>query len=332
MTFEDILQNLKNKIYHPIYFLMGEEPYFIDKITDYIAQNILTDAEKGFNQTILYGKDTDADTIITYARRFPMMANHQVIIVKEAQNIRKIEDLEPYVKNPLKSTILVIDYKYKSIDKRKTFAKLLDKNGILFEANRIYDNQLPAWINSYLAAHKYSIHPQASAMMAEYLGADLSKVANELDKLIISLPQGTQITADHIERNIGISKDYNIFELQNALGAKDILKANRIINYFGSNPGPNPLTRVISSLYFYFEKLLIYQFMTDKSKNVVASKLGVNPYFVQSYVSAARNYSIKKLVEIIAILREYDMKAKGMGNVSSAPDDLQREMIYKILH
>ncbi|MDX9882374.1 MAG: DNA polymerase III subunit delta [Prolixibacteraceae bacterium] len=332
MTFEDILQNLKKKIYHPVYFLMGEEPYFIDKITDYIAQHVLTEAEKGFNQTILYGKDIEPDTIITHARRFPMMANHQVVIVKEAQNIKKIEDLESYVKNPLQSTILVINYKYKTIDKRKTFAKLIDKNGVLFEASRIYENQLPAWINNYLAAFKYTISPQASAMMAEYLGADLGKVSNELDKLIISLPENTQITPDHIERNIGISKEYNVFELQNALGEKNILKANRIINYFGANSGSNPITRVISSLYYYFEKLLVYQFLEDKSKNVVASKLGINPYFVQSYVTAAKNYSIRKLVEIIAILREYDMKAKGMGNVSSDPGDLQREMIYRILH
>jgi DNA polymerase-3 subunit delta len=332
MTFEDILQNLKNKIYHPVYFLMGEEPYFIDKITDYIAQNVLNEAEKGFNQTVLYGKDTDVDTIITHARRFPMMSNHQVVIVKEAQNIKSIEGLEPYVKNPLNSTILVIDYKYKSIDKRKTFSRLIDKNGVLFEAKRIYENQLPAWISSYLAAHKYTISPQASAMMSEYLGADLGKVSNELDKLIISLPENTQITPDHIERNIGISKEYNIFELQNALGEKNVLKANRIINYFSANPGSTPITRVISSLYYYFEKLLIYHFMEDKSKNAVASLLKINPFFVQSYVSAARNYSIKKLVGIIAVLREYDMKSKGMGNVSSTPGDLQREMIYKILH
>lgn len=332
MTFEDILQNLKKKIYHPVYFLMGEESYFIDRITDYIAQNVLTDAEKGFNQTVLYGKDTEPDTIITQARRFPMMANQQVVIVKEAQNIKKIEDLESYVKNPLKSTILVINYKYKSIDKRKTFAKLIDKTGVLFEANRIYDNQLPAWINSYLAAHKYSITPQASAMMAEYLGADLSKVSNELDKLIISLPENTQINPDHIERNIGISKEYNVFELQNALGEKNILKANRIINYFGANASSNPITRVISSLFYYFEKLLLYHFLEDKSKNAVASALKINPFFVQGYVAAAKNYNIKKLVEIIAILREYDMKSKGMGDVSSSPGDLQREMIYKILH
>lgn len=322
----------KNKIYHPVYFLMGEETYFIDKITDYIADSVLSDAEKGFNQHVLYGKDTDVDTIISHSRRFPMMANHQVIIVKEAQNIRKIEDLETYVKNPLNSTILVINYKYKTLDKRKAFPKHVAKSGVLFEAKKIYDNQLPGWINSYLAAHKYSIAPQGAAMLAEYLGANLGKVANELDKLIISLPENTQITPDHIERNIGISKEYNIFELQNALGEKNVLKANRIINYFGANPGSNPITRVISSLYYYYEKLLTYHFLTDKSKNSVASSLRINPFFVQSYVTAAKNYSIKKLVEIIAILREYDMKSKGMGNVSSSPGDLQREMIYKILH
>lgn len=332
MSFEEILNNLKKKIYHPVYFLMGEESYFIDKIADYITDHVLTDAEKGFNQTILYGKDTDVDTIVTCARRFPMMANQQVVVVREAQNIKKIEELEPYMKNPLKSTILVMCYKYGTLDKRKTFPKTIDKNGILFESKRIYDNQLPAWINSYLGAHGYSISPQASAMMAEYLGVDLGKVANELDKLIITLPANTQITPDHIERNIGISKEYNIFELQNALGEKNVLKANRIINYFGANPGSNPIPRVITSLYFYYEKLLMYHFLEDKSKNAVASSLQVNPFFVQSYVNAAKNYSIKKLVEIIEILRDYDMRSKGLGNVSSSPADLQREMIYKILH
>ncbi|WP_299581302.1 DNA polymerase III subunit delta [uncultured Sunxiuqinia sp.] len=332
MDYEDILANLKKKIYHPIYFLMGEESYFIDQITDYISKNVLTDAEKSFNQHVLYGKDTDIETIITHARRFPMMANHQVIVVKEAQNIKKIEDLEAYVKAPLKSTILVINYKYKSIDKRKSFAKLLAKNCVLFESKKIYDNKLPAWINGYLAAHKYSITPQASAMMAEYLGTDLSKVSNELNKLIITLPEGTKITPEHIEKNIGISKDYNIFELQNALSQRNVLKSNQIINYFAANPSSNPITRTISSLYYYFMKILTYHFLPDKSPNSVASALQVAPYFVRSYIDAAKVYNPKKLVAIMGILREYDMKSKGMGNVSSSAGDLQKEMIYKILH
>ncbi len=332
MNYEDILANLKKKIYHPVYFLMGEESYFIDQITNYISKNVLTDAEKGFNQHVLYGKDTDVDTIITHSRRFPMMANHQVIIVKEAQNIRKIEDLEAYIKAPLKSTILVINYKYKSIDKRKGFAKQLAKNCVLFESKKIYDNKLPAWINGYLSSQGYSIEPQASAMLAEYLGTDLSKVSNELNKLIISLPKGTKISPDHIEKNIGISKDYNIFELQNALGTKNVLKTNQIINYFAANPATNPFTRTIGSLYFYFSKLLKFHFLKDKSPNSVASALQINPFFVRSYTDAAKVYNPKKLVAIIGILREYDMKSKGMGNVSASHGDLQKEMIYKILH
>jgi DNA polymerase-3 subunit delta len=332
MTFEEIISNLKKKIYHPIYFLMGEETYFIDKISDYIADNVLTEAEKGFNQTVLYGKDTEPHTIIANARRFPMMSNYQVIIVREAQNIKKIEDLEPYAKNPLNSTILVINYKYKTLDKRKTFPKLIDQKGVLFESKKIYDNQLPTWISSYLKSQQYTISPQAAAMISEFLGADLSKVANELDKLIISLPVGTQITPDHIEKNIGISKEFNVYELQNALGERDLLKANRIINYFGANQSSNPVPMVISSLFSYFSKILNYHFLEDKSQNNVASVLQVHPFFVKTYVAAAKNYNIKKLVEIVSILREYDMKSKGFGNISASPADLQREMIYRILH
>jgi len=332
LSFDEILGNLQKKIYHPIYFLMGEETYFIDKISDFIADHVLTEAEKGFNQTILYGKDLEPTTIIGNARRFPMMANHQVIIVREAQNIKAIEELETYVKNPLPSTILVICYKYKTLDKRKTFPKLIDQKGILFESKKIYDNQLPAWITTYLKSQQYTISPQAAAMIAEYLGADLSKVVNELDKLIISLPVGAQITPDHIEKNIGISKEFNIFELQNALGERDLLRANRIIKYFGANPTSNPVPLTIISLFGYFSKLLNYQFLEDKSQNNVASVLQVHPFFVKAYVSAAKNYNIKKLVEIVGILREYDMKSKGFGNVSASPADLQREMIYRILH
>lgn len=332
MTFEEIIGNLKKKIYHPIYFLMGDETYFIDKISDYISDNVLTDAEKGFNQTILYGKDTEAHNIIANARRFPMMSNYQVIVVREAQNIKKIEDLEAYAKNPLNSTILVLNYKYKTIDKRKTFAKLIDQKGVLFEAKKIYDNQLPAWIISYLKNQNYTIAPQAAAMISEYLGADLSKVTNELDKLIISVPAGTQITPDHVEKNIGISKEFNVYELQNALGERNLLKANQIINYFGANPSANPIPVTISGLFSYFSKILNYHFLEDKSQNNVASVLQVHPFFVKTYISAAKNYNIKKLVEIISILREYDMKSKGWGNVSASPADLQREMIYRILH
>ena len=332
MDFNQIITDLKNRKFVPVYFLEGEEPYFMDGISDYILENVLTEDEKGFNQCILYGKDLSIDSIMTAARRFPMMAERQVVVIREAQNIKNIEELVSYVEKPLKSTILVINYKYKTLDKRKTFPKLIDQKGILFESKKIYDNQLPAWISSYLKNQKYTVSPQAAAMISEYLGADLSKVANELDKLIISLPAGTQITPDHIEKNIGISKEFNVYELHNALGERDLLKANRIINYFGDNPSDNAAPKVISSLFGYFSKLLTYQFLEDKSQNNVASVLQVHPFFVKTYVTAAKNYNIKKLVEIVSILREYDMKSKGWGNVSATPADLQKEMIYRILH
>lgn len=311
---------------------MGEESYYIDLISDYIADNVLTEAEKGFNQTILYGKDIEVHTIITNARRFPMMANQQVLIVREAQNIKEIEELETYIKNPLNSTILVINYKYKTLDKRKTLSKLIDQKGVLFESKKVYDNQLPNWISSYLKAKGYNISPPAAALLSEFLGSNLSKIANELDKLIISLPTGSQITPVLIEKNIGISKDFNVFELQNALGDKDVLKANRIINYFESNPGPNGNPMIFSILFSFFSKLLTYHFLEDKSQNNIASALQISPFFTKNYIGSAKNYSIKKLVEIISLLREYDMKTKGFGNVSTSQGDLLREITFRILH
>jgi DNA polymerase III subunit delta len=333
MTHIEIIQNLKKKIYHPIYVLMGEEPYFIDLISDYIANNILEEGERSFNQTILYGKDTDKDTLLTVARRFPMMSANQVVILKEAQYFKDLEEeLLSYIENPLSSTILVICNKYKSLDKRKKFTKLAAEKGVVFESPKIYENQLITWINKYCSENNYKIEPQASAMLAEYLGTEISKVANELDKLMILLPQGANISPLDIEKNIGISKDYNIYELQNAIGEKDIIKANRIINHFGANQKQNPIPKTISSLYFYFSKLLKFHFLDDKSRNNVIKVLGLNPFFVDGFLRAAKNYPVKKIVEIISLLREIDMKSKGIGNVSASETDLQREMIYKILH
>jgi len=333
MTHTEILQNLKKKIYHPIYVLMGEEPYFIDLISDYIANNVLEEGERSFNQTILYGKDTTKDTLLTIARRFPMMSAYQVVILKEAQYFKDLEDeLLTYAESPLNTTILVICYKYKTLDKRKKFVKLAQEKGIVFDSPKIYESQLIAWINKYCTENGYKISPQASAMLAEYLGTEISKVANELDKLMILLPSGSTISPTDIEKNIGISKDYNIYELQNALGERNILKANRIINHFGANPKQNPIQKTLSSLYFYFAKILKFHFLQDKSKANITKALGVSPYFVDDFLKSAKNYSPKKLVEIISLLREIDMKSKGIGNVSANEIDLQREMIYKILH
>ncbi|MCG8410735.1 MAG: DNA polymerase III subunit delta [Bacteroidales bacterium] len=334
MSFEQIISDLKNKIYKPIYFLEGDEPYFIDLITQYIIDNVLNESEKSFNQTVLYGKETELHTIINTAKRFPMMANHQVVVVKEAQNIRNIEELIHYANAPLQSTLLVVNYKYKTLDKRKKLHKAIKEKGVMFESKKLYDNEVPSWINSYLKKRNRSIDPGASVLLNEYLGNDLSKLSNELDKLIITLPEKEfNITSTHIERNIGISKDYNNFELHKALTQRNILKANRIVNYFSKNPKDNPFTLTISTLYHFYSKILTYHFLKNKSdRRAVAASLKVNPYFVTDYEKAAKQYNPKKTVEIIGLLREYDLRSKGHNNVSTSHGELLKELIYRILH
>ena len=332
MKFNEILANLKKKVYQPVYFLMGDETYFIDEICDYIANHVLDESQKEFNQTVLYGKDTDVATIISKAKQFPLMGEYSVVIVKEAQHIRKIEDLEVYLNQPLPSTILVICYKYKTLDKRKKFTKEVAKNAVLFESKKLYDNQIPDWIQNYLSKHNYSIHPKAAFLLTEFLGADLSKITNELDKLMLIIEKEQEITPDIIERNIGISKDYNNFELNNALGQRDVLKSNVIIKHFAANPKDNPLVVTISVIFDFFQKTLIYHTLKDKSKINVASKLKVNQFFVRNYELAARNYPKGKLVKNISYLREYDMKSKGVNNNSVSEGELLKELIYKILH
>ena len=333
MTFEEILKQLNEKRYRPIYFLMGEEPYFIDRITAYITDHVLTEEEKTFNQMILYGGDTDIPTVINTARRFPMMASRQVVIVREAQNLDKIEDLIHYVENPLDSTLLVINYKYKKLDKRKKLFKALEKNSILFESKRLYDDKIPPWINSYLRSRGKKIEPKAAVILTEYLGNDLGKIANELEKLIIVLKSEQDIiTAADIEKNIGISKDFNNFELNNALAQRNVLKANRIVQYFGANQKNHPMILTITSIYFFFSRVLRYHFLPDKSSRNVASALKIEPFFIREYETAARNYTTAKTVRVISLLREYDLKSKGFGNVSAVPGELLKELIYKIIH
>jgi DNA polymerase-3 subunit delta len=332
MTFEQITGDIKRKIYHPVYLLHGEEPYFIDAITQLIEDTVLTDSEKEFNQTVLYGRDTDTGSIIDMARRFPMMANYQVVIIKEAQDIEKIENLEPYMEKPQSSTILVIAHKYRKIDQRKSFAKSIAKAGVIFDSPRIFDNKVPAWINSQVAGAGYSIRPDACQLLAEYLGSDLGRISNELEKLVINLPPGSAIDTALIERNIGISKDYNIFELQNALGVKDVARANRIISYFAANTKQNPMIVVLTVLYGFFMKLMIYHQLPDKSKANVASALSVNPFFVKDYTQAAENYPFRRIRVIISLLREYDLRLKGINNGSTGESELLRELVFKILH
>jgi DNA polymerase III subunit delta len=332
LAFEDIMSDLKNRIYKPVYFLAGDEPYFIDRISDLIEEKVLPEAEKAFNQLIFYGEDTAIQTVIETARRFPMMSNHMVIIVKEAQSLKKIEDLAIYVEKPLVSTILVINYKYKVLDKRTKLYKLLDHNAVYFESNRLRDYQVPPWIDRYLMLKGIKAEPNASAMLTEFLGTDLHKIVNELEKLIINLPAGKMVTSELIEKNIGISKDFNNFELQKAIGDKNILKANMIVRYFADNPKDNPITLTIASLFSFFTKILTYHYLNDKSKNNVAAALKVNPFFVKDYEAAASKYSVRKTVEIIGLLRTYDMKSKGFGDISTEPGDLLKELVYRILH
>jgi DNA polymerase-3 subunit delta len=331
MTFENIITELKAGKYKPVYFLMGEEPYYIDIITDYFLANVLDESEKAFNQLVLYGRDTDMGNIVTSARKFPMMASRQLIVVKEAQNLRNLEGLESYLTAPLASSILVFAYKYKKIDKRTKLAKLLVEKSVLFESDKVREDKVPVWISSHVASSGYQIDQKAATLLVDFLGNDLGKIANELEKLILVIPQGTkQITAGLIEKNIGISKDFNNFELNRALISRDVVKANRIIRYFTSNPRNNPFVLTISSLFFYFAKVLLYHGIPDKSKENIARELGINPYFVAEYQQAARNFSLSKTRQIISWLREYDLKAKGASAASEG--DLLKELIYKILH
>lgn len=333
VTYEEIVSDLKKRIFKPVYFLAGDEPYYVDLITDYIGEKVLSEEEKAFNQAIIYGEDTTVNSIIETARRFPMMASHQVVIVKEAQALKKIEDLIVYLDKPLLSTILVINYKYKVIDKRTKLYKALDTQGVYFESMRLRDYQVPPWIERFLMTKGIKINPDASAMLTEFLGTDLHKIVNELDKLLITIPAGKPvITSSLIEKNIGISKDYNNFELQKALGEKNIYKSNIIIQYFANNPKDNPVNLTMASLFSFFTKILTYHYLTDRSKNNVAAVLKINPFFVKDFETSAMKYSALKTVQIISLLRTYDMKTKGFGDVSTDPGELLKELVYKILH
>lgn len=327
-----IVSDIKNGHIKPVYFLMGEEPYYIDKISEFIENNVLTEEEKGFNQMVLYGREVAIEEISDNAKRFPMMAERQVVIVKEAQDLsRTIEKLVSYVENPQLSTILVICYKYKTIDKRKKLYKAIQKNGLIYESKKLYENQVADWIRRVLSGKNYKIDTKAALMLVEFLGNDLSKISNELEKLMVVLPINSTITPKDIEENIGISKDYNNFELRKAIGERNVLSSNKIINYFSQNQKANPIVVTISLLNSFFTQILIYHSLKDKSKNSVARALKVNPYFVSDYVTAAKNYPMRKVSQVIALLREADVKSKGVGaNLHSG--EILKELLFKIIH
>jgi len=328
---KQIISEIKNGSYAPIYFLMGEEPYYIDGIASFIEDSILSEEEKGFNQMILYGRDVTVEEVISNAKRYPMMAEKQVVIVKEAQDLsRTIENLVSYAENPQPTTILVICYKYKKLDARKKLSKAIQKNGVLFESKKLYENQIPDWIRRVLAGKGYTITPKASQMLTEFLGNDLGKVNNELEKLQLILAPGEQITPQIIEENIGISKDFNNFELQNAIGSLNIKKAFTIVQYFGHNSKNHPLVMTVAILYSFFSKLLKYHALKNPAN--AARELGVSPYFIKDYETAARNYPMKKVSKIISAIREIDMKSKGVGAANIPQGDLLKELLVKIFN
>jgi len=319
--------------------LHGEEPYYIDLISEYIEKHVLNDGEKGFNQVVFYGKDTDPVTIVNAAKRYPMMSDYQVVLIKEAQSLKwdkgegKADDLLlNYLEHPLSSTILVICYKYGKFDKRKKIYKVAEKTGVVLESARLYGDKVAPWIETYLRERNRSIEPKAAALMAEYLGTDLSKVVNELEKLLLNVSEGKVITSADIGDHIGISKDFNVFELNTALANKDSYKANQIVQYFASNPRSNPLVVILGAVSTYFTKVLKYHYLSDKSQQSVARELGVHPFFTREYEVAARNYNRGKVFQIISNLRTYDLKSKGVDAIGLEQSDLLRELIFKILH
>jgi DNA polymerase-3 subunit delta len=342
MTAAALQNDLKARKLKPVYLLHGEESYYIDLLSDLIEKNLLSEAEKGFNQTVLYGRDTDIMTILNSAKRYPMMSDYQLVLIKEAQDLKwgkdgddkkTVDPLLAYLENPVPSTILVFCFKYAKFDKRKKTYKAIEKRGVVFESATIYDNKVPAWVEEFVSEKSYRIHARASALIAEYLGNDLSKISNELEKLMLNVPKGNEITAEDVQNNIGISKDYNVFELQDALAKRDPFKANQIIDYFASNPKANPIQLVFGALNTWFTKILKFHYIQDKSPQNLARELGVNPYFVKDYENAARNYNALKVFAVFNYLREYDLKSKGVDSSGNNTDgELLKELVFKIIH
>jgi len=336
MTFDEIIKDIKAKKYKPIYFLQGEEPFFIDRITDLIENSVLTEEEKAFNQTLFYGNDVNMTNITDTARKFPIMAQYQVVIVREAQNIKDFDNLLPYIDHFQPTTVLLFAYKNKKADKRKNVFKKLSSspNCVFFDSAKLYDNKIPDWIINYCKSKSYTITPKAAGILADSLGTDLSRIANEIDKLSLLLPGGGEIKENLVEEHTGISKDFNTFELQSAIIRKDYLKANRIVNYFEANPKNNPLVLTIAMLFKYFLNLLTYHYEKKSTPNSqeMARLLGINAFFMKDYLEGARVYNARKCAQIISLLREYDMKSKGVGNAGIPDGELLKELVFKIMH
>ncbi len=334
LSYKQLLNHFNKKEYYPIYFLHGEESYYIDELTKRIETEVLDEAAKAFNLTVLYGKDIDYKAVLDNVRRYPVMSERQVVIVKEAQNLKSLDKLEAYFQNPLDTTILVLAHKHKKIDSRKKFAKILQKSkkACVFESPKLYESKIPNWISNYIKNKGYVIKPAAASLLSDYLGTDLSKIVNELEKLIVNLPKGAAIDRTIIQKNIGISKDFNVFELQKALGTKNKFKSFLIVKHFVSNPKNHPLPMITATLYNFFSKVYVCQsLLKSSSDKEIAAAIKVNSFFMGDYKTAAKNYSRQELENVFGILKEYDLRSKGVDNVSMPMGELQREMIIRIL-
>jgi DNA polymerase-3 subunit delta len=332
MTASSIITNWKNKEYKPIYWLEGDEDYFIDEVMEYAEKKILSDSEAEFNQTIFYGKDANWADIVNACRRYPMFAERQVVLLKEAQQMKDVEKLEGYFENPLPSTIFVVSYKGKTLDGRQKFSKLIKKKGEVFQSKKMYENQLPGWINSYLQANGFTIKPKALALLIDHIGNDLSRIVNEIEKLSLNLGAEKNITEDDIEKYIGISKEYNIFELQNALSRKDQQKAIRIIQYLEANPKAVPVQLILPSLYSYFSKILSVYQMHDKSEHAIKPVFNYNPSLVEQVMENIKNYSFLEMEQVILLLHDSNLKSIGIGNLGISIGALMKELSYKIMN
>ena len=332
MDFNKIIQSIKAKEFKPVYFLHGEEPYFIDAISDAIIENSLEEGERDFNQAVVYGKDSEVISIISQAKEYPMMAQRRLVVIREAQDLKKIEELAAYLEEPNESTVFVINYKYKKFDSRKKVFKAAKKNGIVYQSDKIKEYNLSGWINSFVKDRGYNITPKASELLVEFLGDSLSKIINEFNKLEILVEKGTTINEVHIEENIGISKDYNVFELVNAIAIRDVSKANVIVNYFDHNPKAGSIIMVIANIFKLHSQMMKVHFLSNKSKENIASSLKMHPFVAQKMLNSIKIYNPKKIAANISTLHEYDLKSKGVDNPSSTPGQLMTELIYKLMH
>jgi len=331
MSAEKIIADWKKGNFKPIYWLEGDEPFFIDQVVHYAEHKILPEAEASFNLSIFYGKDADWSSVVNACMRYPMFAEKQVVILKEAQQMRDIEKLESYIDNPLASTIFVVSYKEKKVDGRSKLAKTLKSKGEMLSTKKMYDSQLPEWVNQMVASHKLTIAPKALHLLVDHIGNDLSRLQNEVEKLAVNLAGRKNITEDDIEKYIGVSKDFNVFELQDALGKRDLAKTIRIIHYFEANPKAAPIQMILPALYNYFSKVFMLYSLPNITEQSAAAALGVNPFFVKEYIATARRYDYEGIEKVLLLLHQYNLRSIGVHDAGTSDAGLLKELAVKMI-